>query len=74
MVWFTLVFAHIYNHSHISLGPLLSNGRGCANIVERASMMGAELHLRDDHPVALEFKSLRKAVETFQVRLHIQFY
>lgn len=72
MVWFTLVFAHIYNHSHISLGPLLSVV--VAQIVERASMMGAELHLRDDHPVALELKSLRKAVETFQVRLHIQFY
>lgn len=71
MVWFTLVFAHIYNHSHISLGPLLFV---VAQIVERASMMGAELHLRDDHPVALELKSLRKAVETFQVRLHIQFY
>jgi hypothetical protein len=45
----------------------------CANIVEQASTMGTVLHLREDHPVALEFKSLRKSVATFQVRLRVPF-
>lgn len=38
---------------------------------ELASAMGAELHLGDDHPVALELKSLRSALATFQVRLEL---
>ncbi|KIM91791.1 hypothetical protein PILCRDRAFT_811059 [Piloderma croceum F 1598] len=32
--------------------------------------MGAELHLRENHPVALELKSLRKSVATFQHEAH----
>jgi hypothetical protein len=67
------ICSHLPSQPYKSL-PLIFGLRGVLDIVEQASTMGTELHLREDHPVALELKSLRKSVATFQVRLHVQFY
>jgi hypothetical protein len=65
-----LLFARIYRHAELVTAPFY--WRATLSWPHQITM-SAGLHLKPDHPVALELKSLRHSVATFQVR-QTQFY